>query len=120
MELHTEGNNYNNLNLVLTLETFQDKNGTLQVLKDEDSKLITTECTGICSNGSLTQSVIKAICKERESGPEWVDDKEQTLTPETVISTWKDECQSCKDIKEKDPGSLFKWNCTLEVIITII
>ena len=92
----------------MTLETFQDKNGTLQVLKDQDRKLITTECTGICSNGSSTQSVIKAICKERESGPEWVNEKEKTLTPEMVNTTWKDECQSCKDIKEKDPGRLYK------------
>ena len=117
MELHTEGNN---LNLVLTLETVQDKNGTLQVLKDEDSKRITTECTGICSTGSSTKSVIKATCQELESGPEWVNEKEKTLTPEMVNTTWKDECQSCKDIKEKDPGSLFKWNCTLKVLITVI
>ena len=120
MELHTGGNDYNNLNLVLTLETFQDKNGTLQVLKDDDSKQITTECTGICSTGSSTQSVIKATCQELESGPEWVGEGEKILTEEKVNTTWKDECQSCKDIKEKDPGSLFKWNCTLKVIITII
>ena len=92
MELHTGGNDYNNLNLVLTLETFQDKNGTLQVLEDADSKQITTECTGICSTGSLTKSVIKATCQELETGPDWVDEGEEILTTEIVNTTYEKHC----------------------------
>ena len=92
MELHTGGNDYNNLNLVLTLETFQDKNGTLQVLKDDDSKQITTECTGICSTGSSTKSVIKATCQELETGPDWVGEGEEILTSEKVNTTYEKHC----------------------------
>ena len=104
------------LNLVLIFETFQAENGTDIVLQDADNKLIDTICTGTCATGSTSQSVINATCKELETGPEWVDKDEQILTEETVNTMWKDECQTCEDIKDKDPGSLFKWNCTLKVL----
>ena len=103
----------------MTFETFQAENGTDIVLQDADNKLIETVCTGTCATGSTSQSVINATCKELETGPEWVDKDEQILTEETVNTMWKDECQTCEDIKDKDPGSLFKWNCTLEVLITV-
>ena len=104
------------MNLVLTFETFQAENGTDIVLQDADDKLIETVCTGTCATGSTSQSVINATCKEKETGPEWVDKDEQILTEETVNTMWKEECQTCEDIKDKDPGSLFKWNCTLKVL----
>ena len=99
---------------------FQDKNGTVQVLEDEDNKLISTVCKGICATGSTAQSVIDATCKELESGPEWVDKDEKILTEETVDTMWKEECQSCEDIKDKDPGSRFNWTCTLKVLKIVI
>ena len=79
-----------------------------------------TICTGVCATGSSTESVIKATCKELESGPEWVKEDEKILTEEEVNTMWKRECQSCKDITTKDPGSLFKWNCTLKVLMIAI
>ena len=103
------------LDLVLNFVNFKDKNGTVQVLEDEDNKLISTVCKGICATGNTAQSVIDATCKELESGPEWVDKDEKILTEETVDTTWKEECQRCEDIKDKDPGSRFNWTCTLKV-----
>merc|ERR1719500_589981 len=94
--------------------TLKDKNGTVQVLGDADDKLISTVCTGTCATGNTAQSVIDATCKELESGPEWVDKDEKILTEETVDTTWKEECQRCEDIKDKDPGSRFNWTCTLK------
>ena len=106
--------------MILTFKLFQYKNGTEAILGAEDNKLVDTVCTGICATGGSTESVIEATCKELESGPEWVDKDEKILTEETVDTTWKEECQRCEDIKDKDPGSLFKWNCTLKVLITVI
>ena len=120
MELHTEGIDNSDLTLVLTFKTFKDKDGTVQVLGDADDKLISTVCTGTCATGNTAQSVIDATCKELESGPEWVDKDEKILTEETVDTMWKEECQSCEDIKDKDPGSRFNWTCTLKVLKIVI
>ena len=104
------------INFSMTSETFQAENGTEVVLEEDDNKLIETVCTGVCANGTSTQSVINATCEELESGPEWVDKDKEILTTETVDTTWTEECQSCNDIKEKDPGSLFVWTCELPVL----
>ena len=114
MDLQTEGIYV--IYLSFTFEIFQAENGTEVVLGDDDHKLIETVCTGTCATGSSTQSVINATCKELESGPEWVDKDEEILTKDTVDTTWKEECQSCEDIKDKDPESLFKWTCKLKVL----
>ena len=103
-----------------TFGTFQAENGTEVVLGDDDNKLIETVCTGTCATGSSTQSVITATCKELESGPEWVDKDEEILTTDTVDTTWKEECQSCEDIKDKDPDSRFNWTCKLKVFMIAI
>ena len=105
----------------MTFDTFQYENGTATTLAEGDNKLVDTICTGVCATGSSTESVIKATCKELESGPEWVKEDEQILTEKEVNTTYKRECSSCEDIKTKDPGSLFKWKCILKVlkIVTI-
>ena len=85
-------NNDINFYSFLTFETFQAENGTEVVLGDDDNKLIETVCTGTCATGSSTQSVIKATCKELESGPEWVDKEEEILTTEIVNTTYEKHC----------------------------
>ena len=54
--------------------------------------MIDTICTGVCATGGSTESVIKATCKELESGPEWVNDKEEILTEEKVNTTYEEQC----------------------------
>ena len=71
---------------------FQDKNGTVQVLEDEDNKLISTVCTGTCKTGNTAQNVIDATCKKLESGPEWVDKDEKILTEKAINTTYEKHC----------------------------
>ena len=85
------------------------------------------ECEGFCLENDAVNSsaIVKYTCVLKDNIPNWetpdgalitIDDVK--LTAERANET---ECiASCEDIKEKDPGSLFKWNCTLKVIITII
>ena len=80
------------INFSLTFETFQAENGTEVVLGEEDNKLIKTVCTGVCANGTSTQSVINATCEELESGPEWVDKDKEILTIDRVNKTYEKHC----------------------------
>ena len=77
---------------MLNFETFQAKNGSVQVLGDADDKLISTVCTGTCATGNTAQSVIDATCKELESGPEWVDKDEKILTEKAINTTYEKHC----------------------------
>ena len=92
MELHTEGINDSNLGYILSFDTFQYENGTATTLGEGDNKLVDTICTGVCATGSSTESVINATCKELESGPEWVNDKEEILTETMVNTTYQEQC----------------------------
>ena len=78
--------------MILTSKLFQYKNGTEAILGAEDNKLVDTVCTGICATGGSTESVIEATCKELESGPEWVDEKEEVLTATMVNTTYEEQC----------------------------
>ena len=113
MELHTEGINDSNLGYILSFDTFQYENGTATTLGEGDNKLVDTICTGVCATGSSTESVINATCKELESGPEWVNDKEEILTETMVNTTWEEECQTCENFPDK--SDRFNWTCTLKV-----
>ena len=99
--------------MILTSKLFQYKNGTEAILRAEDKKLVDTVCTGICATGGSTESVIEATCKELESGPEWVDEKEEVLTATMVNTTWEEQCQTCDNFPDK--ADRFSWNCTLKV-----
>ena len=98
----------------------QDKNGTVTQVVKSDNNRIDTVCTGICSTGRSTETVITGECKIVNEKPEWVDEDEKILTEEKVNTTYERECRTCEDIKTKDPGDLFKWNCTLKVLRRVI
>ena len=89
-------------------------------VEEEDTKKIGTVCTGICSTGKNTETKITGECKIVNKKPEWVDEDEKILTEEKVNTTYERECRTCEDIKNKDPGDLFKWNCTLKVLTKIV
>ena len=87
-----------------------------------------TKCKGYCfeKDAKNTSAIIDIVCVLKDNMPNWetpggvvVTIDEIKLSADRANET---ECKdaSCEDIKDKDPGSLFKWNCTLKVLITVI
>ena len=86
-----------------------------------------TECKGYCfeKNAKNVSVMIDIVCVLKINIPNWTTPGGALITIDDVKLTAEraneTECiASCKDIKTKDPGSLFKWNCTLKVLITVI
>ena len=121
MELHTEGNRDSHI-FVVWHEYFVQEGDVVTNANDWDRKPIDTICEGKCKIGNSFETVMDPVCVVKEVNgvkDAFWEFEGARVTEELINRTYEEECRSCKDISTKDPGDLFKWNCTLKVLATV-